>query len=118
MSIVTTVNSSKLSQMESDTATVNMLVKEAVNTYKAGITAHTFNGQPAAEATVGDVLSENGIEYDYDFFERDIAGETYSMKWSYDTEKVFVYNYDYTDVNEASIYISEDTTIVELAQLS
>ena len=46
--ITTTINSAKISTMESDTATLNMLLKEAVNTSKASMSNTTWNGKTAA----------------------------------------------------------------------
>ena len=80
--ITTTINSSKLSTMESDKASVNMLLKEAINTSKASITTTTWNGQKAAEASVKDVLEENDIRTDADFFTRHIGGEDYVLVWT------------------------------------
>ena len=77
--IVTTNNSSKLSVLESDTSTVNMLCKEAVNTYLVNSDTYKYNGKTAAEATVGDVLIENQVDYDSDFFSRTIGGYDYYM---------------------------------------
>ena len=80
--ITTTINSSKLSTMESDTATVNMLLKEAVNTSKASIKTTTWNGKAADEASVKDVLEENDIRTDDDFFKRHIGGKDYEIVWT------------------------------------
>ena len=77
--VTTTTNSSKLSVLESDTATMNMLYKEAVNNYKAKIDYVTYNGKKVDEATIGDVLDENNIDYNSKFFERTIGGVTYYM---------------------------------------
>ena len=77
--IVTTNNSSKLSVLESDTSTVNMLCKEAVNTYLVNSDTYKYNGKTAAEATVGDVLIENQVDYDSDFLSRTIGGYDYYM---------------------------------------
>ena len=80
--ITTTINSSKLSTMESDTATVNMLLKEAVNTSKASIETTKWNGKTAKEASVKDVLAQNDIKTDHDFFTRHIGGQDYTIVWT------------------------------------
>ena len=64
----------ELSVFESDTATLNMLVKEAVNTYKVGITTTTYNGKTAAEATVHDVCVMNVIDDSDNYYSRSIGG--------------------------------------------
>ena len=79
--ITTTINSAKLSTMESDTASLNMLIKEAVNTSKASITTTKWAGKDAASASVGDVCTENGIDCTGDYFSRTIGGKTYVMEW-------------------------------------
>ena len=80
--ITTTINSSKMSVMESDCATVNMLVKEAINNQEAGITTTTYAGIAAtdkATLTVSHVLAENNLPAGTDFFTRSIGGSTYNM---------------------------------------
>ncbi len=74
--------SMKLSTMESDTATLNMLTKEAVNTSKASIKATQWNGKTAAEATIHDICIENGIDDSQGYYSRNIGGDTYSMVWT------------------------------------
>ena len=74
----------QLSVLESDTATMSMLIKEAVNTYKARITTTKWNGKTAAEATVHDICVENDIDDSGEFYTRTIAGIEYSMVWSGD----------------------------------
>ena len=90
--ITTTINSSKVSVMESDTATMNMLIKEAINTSKASITTTTYNGQPASSAKVSDLCLENNLGQSgtytvsgaagSNFFDRTIGGSTYKMVYS------------------------------------
>ena len=80
--ITTTINSAKISTMESDTATLNMLLKEAVNTSKASMSNTTWNGKTAASATVGDVCSENNITITANYFTRTIGGASYVMVWT------------------------------------
>ena len=81
--ITTTINSSKLSTMESDKATVNMLLKEAVNTSKASIkTTKWGEGKDYTTATVDDVLAYNDLRTDDAFFTRHIGGEDYTLVWT------------------------------------
>ena len=82
--ITTTINSAKLSTMESDTATLNMLLKEAINTSKAHMTNTKWNGQTAAEASVADVCAENNIIDGDDYYTRHIGGTDYTMVWTGD----------------------------------
>ena len=80
--ITTTINSSKMSVMESDTATVNMLVKEAINNRLAKISTTTYNTKPATDEglLVDDVLFANNLDPEADdFYSRDIGGKTYAM---------------------------------------
>lgn len=80
--ITTTIKSAKLSTMESDCATVNMLVKEAINTSKAGIKATKWEGQDYTSATIANVLKENDIDTTGEFYTRHISGGTYDMVWT------------------------------------
>ena len=79
--ITTTINSAKLSTLESDTASLNMLVCEAINTSKASITYTLYGSSnlPAARATVGDVCYSNDLECDSAFFTRWIGGSEYKI---------------------------------------
>ena len=90
--ITTTINSSKISVMESDTATMNMLIKEAINTSKASITTTTYDGKTAAAAKIEDLCKENNLGQSgtytvsgaagSNFFNRTIASSTYKMVYS------------------------------------
>ena len=80
--ITTTINSSKLSTMESDKATVNMLLKEAVNTSKASITTTKWEEQDYKTATVKNVLAQNDLRTDDEFFKRHIGGSDYELVWT------------------------------------
>lgn len=84
--ITTTINATKMSVMESDAATLNMLVKEAVNVSLVHLRGVTYNGQLPSVATVSDICKENDIGQqgaflvdDGTFFVRDIGGKTYTM---------------------------------------
>ena len=79
--ITTTINSAKISTMESDTASLNMLIKEAINTSKASIKTTKWNDNTADAASVHDVCVENGIEDTTNYYERTIGGSTYTMVW-------------------------------------
>ena len=92
--ITTTINSSKISVMESDTATMNMLVKECINTSKASITTTTYGSanHTAAAATIGDICFSNNLGQSgtytvsgangSSFFNRSIGGKTYAMVYT------------------------------------
>ena len=86
--ITTTINSSKMSTMESDCTTVAMLVKEAVNTQMAGISTTKYGSKAATDETltVGDVLAANDIAVAADdkgsFFTRSIGGEKYTIGYT------------------------------------
>ena len=79
--ITTTINSSKLSTIDSDKTTVDMVLKEAVNTYKASIWTTTYNSNNASAATVGDVFSEQGLAATL-LDSRTIGGTDYQIRWS------------------------------------
>ena len=80
--ITTTMNSAKLSRMESECSTVNMLLKEAVNCSKVFLKSTKWNGKSYFQATVKDVLEQANIDCSEDFFVRTIGGEQYSMVWT------------------------------------
>ena len=79
--ITTTINSSKLSTIDSDKTTVDMVLKEAVNTYKASIWTTTYSGKNASAATVGDVFNEQGLAATL-LDSRTIGGTDYQIRWS------------------------------------
>lgn len=119
--ITTTINSSKISVMESDVATVNMLVKEAINTSKASISTTTYSDQTAADATIGNVLDENNIDYSDNFFSRTIGGETYTINADVGgTGTIYIMGGDYeipggaTGTDQA---IDADTAIADLSDM-
>ena len=80
--INTTIRSAKLSAMESDCATVNMLVKEAVNTSKIHMAAVRWNNQTIYSATINDVCIENQIKAAPEMYKREIGNTTYYMVWT------------------------------------
>ena len=80
--ITTTINSSKLSVMESDAATINMLLKEAMNNQVASISTTTYSGVAATDTAnlkVEHVLKENNISVD---LLRNIGGDSYVIAYS------------------------------------
>lgn len=79
--IVSTINSANISTFESDTATMNMLIKAAVNEAQAGVDT-SYNGNIITTApgiTVGDLIAENGL--DTLEFSRTVGTSTYQMVW-------------------------------------
>ena len=93
--ITTTINSAKLSTMESDTATLNMLLKEAVNTSKASMKNTKWNGQTADAASVHDVCVENNIDDSTNYYTRHIGGVDYTMNWT-SNDNLAIAGGDYT----------------------
>ncbi len=77
--ITTTVNSSKISTMESNAATVEILLKEAVNTSKVGLKTK-YNNQRVVNSTVKDVLIENDIDLQV-MDVQNIGGKSYAIYW-------------------------------------
>lgn len=78
--ITTTINSAKLSTMQSDSATIEMLIKEAINTSKAGIYME-YNGHLLTSATVRDVLVQNHVNLDVMSVKK-VNGIEYAISWS------------------------------------
>lgn len=77
--ITTTINSSKLSTMESNSATVEMLLKEAINSSKAGIKAK-YNNQRLINATVKDILIQSNVDLQVMEVQQ-IGEENYAIYW-------------------------------------
>ena len=87
--ITSVIKSSRVSIMQSDTATMDMIVKECVNTSKVELIKSKYNGKTAQFATIGDVCKENHIGQegpllvsDGTFFKRTIGGEDYEMVYT------------------------------------
>lgn len=81
-----------LAKMEEDAMGLTLYVKEAINTYKAGIETTKWNGKTASEATVKDVCIEDGIDYSSEYCERTIDSDTYiiyfiNSKWEFKVYK-------------------------------
>ncbi|MBQ3691816.1 MAG: type II secretion system protein [Clostridia bacterium] len=77
--ITTSINAAKISTMESNAATVEMLLKEAVNTSKASMTT-VYNNQRVINATVEDVLIQNNIDLEVMSVQR-IGKLDYAIYW-------------------------------------
>ena len=99
--------------MESDTASLNMLIKEAVNTSKASITTTKWAGKGAAEASVADICAENGIDDSENYYTRTIGGSSYSMVWV----KVGDLEDGNLEVKQADSGITGATTIASLGTM-
>lgn len=107
--IVSTINSANTSTFESDKATMEMLVKAAINENKAGV--HTKYKSATAGAndidvtsgnlTIADIAAENGFNGN---LKKDIGGTVYVMEWKNNSLVV-------TPANEATTAISAGTTI-------
>lgn len=77
--ITTTINSGKLSTLESNSATIEMMLKEAINASKAEMRT-LYNGQRLSNATVEDVLIQHNI--DVSVMEvQEIGSESYAIYW-------------------------------------
>ena len=79
--ITTTINSAKLSTLDSDKTTVDMVLKECINTYKTGNTVTKYNSKTADAATVEDVFIEQKLDTKL-LESRTIGGTTYQIVWS------------------------------------
>lgn len=81
--IKTTIGAAKMSVMESDCETVDMLVKEAITNAESlnRTTTYGAGNVTAALATVGDVCYTNNIDTANDFYSRSFDSETYTMVW-------------------------------------
>ncbi len=77
--ITTSMNSAKISVLDSDRATVEMLLKEAINTSKVGL-AVLYNNKTTSAATVKDVLIANHIDLDVMDVHK-IGGIDYAIYW-------------------------------------
>ena len=78
--ITSSMNSARISTMKSNRATVDMLLKEAVNTSKVSLTTVKYNNKRVSEATVEDVLKENNISLDVMKVHK-IGSVQYAIKW-------------------------------------
>ncbi len=116
--ITTTINSSKISVMESDTATLNMLVKECINTSKAKITTTTYGTakNTADKATILDILQSNNLATDAtkagEFLKRAIGGVTYEIYYA--DHNVAVYGGGKTAPASGATKLAATTTIASL----
>lgn len=79
--ISTTINSAKMSAMESDRSTLNLLLKTAVTELENSVKPTTYNHSAVNSNTkIDDVLYENNLN-DIDFT-RTINGSTFYMVWT------------------------------------
>ena len=106
--ITTTIKSAKLSTMESNAASLNMMVKEAINCSKAKIKATKWQDKDYSEATIGDVALENDLytedqqgASDFTFYEQMIQGERYAIGWDDAQHNIVVVGTGYD--NQASV---------------
>ena len=79
--ITTTINSAKLSTLDSDKTTVDMVLKECINTYKTGNTVTKYNGATADSCTVASVFKEQNLDESI-LNDRVIGGSHYRIVWS------------------------------------
>lgn len=120
--ITTTINSAKISVMKSDTETMNMIIKECVNTSKVHLRTSVYNGNVAALATIGDVCKENNIGQgakglradDGTFFRRDIGGEYYEMVYTKKHDIVLSGGDDVIPESDIKFHISATISIRDL----
>ena len=78
--IITTINASKLSVMESDCATMQILLDSAVAEYDTGVCHTVYNNRVVCgSTTIADIMTEHHLEH-VDF-SRTIAGVNYYMTW-------------------------------------
>ncbi len=107
--ITTTINSSKISTMESDCTTIDMVLKDAVNVSKASISTTTYNGNTADVATVADVFTENNLDATTLLDTRTIGGVDYQICWDDNLDSAVISGgaYDpvgaYRDLNGAAV---------------
>lgn len=98
--ITTTINASKMSVLDSDRATVEMILKEAFASYKTEIKYPKYNSKAPYAATVSDVLVENNIDPQVMSI-RKIGGTEYCIYW--DTVKECTYIKSGTGITEYNI---------------
>lgn len=81
--ITTTINSSKMSVMESDCETINIVIKEAMMASMAQMDTVVYDGKKATDAalTVGEVLEANELDLSV-LNSKIIGGKTYCIVWS------------------------------------
>jgi len=89
--ITTTINSAKLSTLQSDCTTLDMVLKEAVNTSLAKIKTTTYGSAAvtADSATVAQVMETNDLSASL-LDVRDIGGKKYVLGWNGESVKVYV----------------------------
>ncbi|MBQ1546331.1 MAG: type II secretion system protein [Clostridia bacterium] len=81
--ITSTIRSAKISVMQSNCGTLNMLVKEAINNSKINMKAVRYNDKDIYHATIYDVCKENEMPVDEEgFFAQEIRGDKYEIVWT------------------------------------
>lgn len=88
--ITSMLNSARLSTLKSNSTTVDMVIKEAVNAYKVGLKTE-YNNKPVTTATVKDVLIQNGVKLDV-MEKQTINKVDYAIYWDKDTQAVSVHS--------------------------
>lgn len=77
--ITTTINSAKLSTLESNSATIEMLSKEAINAFKADMKTE-YNHKRLINATLEDVLIQSNMDTEI-MSVHQIGKEKYAIYW-------------------------------------
>lgn len=105
--ITSMLNSAKLSTMKSNSTTVDVVLKEAVNSYKVDLTTE-YNSQPVSRATVKDVLLQNGVKLDIMEVQK-IDGIEYAIYWDKDEQSVSIHSDESLEPYNLDLKISEIT---------
>ena len=87
--ITTTINASKKSVLDSDRATIEMVMKEALSAYRTEIKYPKYNSKAPYAATVSDVLVENQIDPSVMSIRR-IGGKEYCIYWDNLVEGAYI----------------------------
>ena len=88
--ITSMLNSARLNTMKSNSTTVDMVLKEAVNTLKVGMKTE-YNDKPITSATVKDVLIQNGVKLDV-MEKQTINKVDYAIYWDKDEQAVSIHS--------------------------
>ena len=88
--ITSMLNSARLSTLKSNSTTVDMVIKEAVNEYKVGLKTE-YNNKPVTTATVKDVLIQNSIKLDV-MEKKTIDKVDYAIYWDKDVQAVSIHS--------------------------
>ena len=124
--ITTTIKSAKLSTMESNAASLNMMVKEAINCSKAKIKATTWNDKNYLDATIDDVALENDLYNETTkeewsatdaFYYKSIQGKPYGIEWDEDSKQIIVTGDGYSKECSISSFDDDATSGLAIAEL-